>query len=351
MKKILTIILFLTLSTLVLVGCGEVDYTVRIESGGARIYRYTVRLDSREADVDKQRAAVRTVFTYYRDNVDRATFTEKDPNELILEITYSDLTDYYIANGITGDEPSEPSDREKEGLLFQKYYTTLFVADEGTFEHYALAYLDAYDARFSTAYVAKAYEYAYGGKLTKPFEQVVKHALEDSDAFSALRALVRGETLREEAQAAAYIWLKELGYDFTKVEAYFNYSMVYKNVKGVDPDEVYEEDGQTVYKWKLDPLADNEFTVTQTAPSVWVWEALAILSGLIVAAICVSVAVVRKKRKDEAKKEDDEVITSEDDAFYEEDDQEDFYGESDPREDAVSEENIEKTNDEEKNED
>ncbi|MBQ7653135.1 MAG: hypothetical protein IJS93_02040 [Clostridia bacterium] len=307
MKKglLITIIALLSLALLLLAGCGEATYTVRIESGGARIYSYTVRLDASDLDVEKQRAAVRTVFTYYADRIDRATFTDTDPNVLTLEIRYDDLTDYYIANGITGNEPNEPSEWEKEGVLFQKYYTVLFVADKGNFEYYALQYLDAYDATFRQNYVVKAYAAANNGSLSAVYSQVVRNAVANEDAFSTLRALVNdgNSSYAEEAQTTAYEWMKELGYDYSKVTAYFRYSMYFRNVKGQNPDEVYTEDGQTVYKWKLDPFSANEFTLTQTVPSVWVWELLSIAAGLMVAGVCIALIIVKKKIKGEKKGE------------------------------------------------
>jgi|GEM_PF-4135321 len=302
-KTSLIVLLFIAcfFAVFILTGCGEVTYSVKIDSSGARTYRYKVELNDKDSDYQTQKNAVKTLFSYYADNRDRVSFIEvdNDPNVLILQIYYESATDYYIANGITGDEPNSPADFEYNGLFFQTYFTQMKVSDLATFDSYALLYLQRYDPDFATEYIKRATKAVTDQSLSPSLTVAVKEILYGTDVYEKLRLLLFSDSdVADEAARASYLWMKDLGYDFERVEASFEYSMYFKNIKGQDPDEVYvDSDGQTVYKWKLDPLNDNTFTITQKVPTVWVWELTCILGGVIAALICVVLIILRKKNK------------------------------------------------------
>ena len=306
MKKILFILTIL-LVVFLLVGCGEITYSVTIDDVGGRLYEYRVTLDPNSPDTSRNIELVRTFFEYKKSQNPYAyvVYDEKVPNVVSLCISFESLTEYYQAMGITGDEPNEPSYAEVKGF-FKVYEGVLIDFSKEEFAIYALDYL---------SFVFKDTQNTFNSALRESLKANINNSTLSSYAKESIiricndKVNTTSESLKNElsiSEAAGeladvtYEIFKDMGYDYSKVIATFEYSHVYKSVKGVNPDkkEVVQSDlgKRTVYSWNIDVLSDNEIRYTQKAPNVWVWELVAVLFGVVVAITTLVIFFVKKKK-------------------------------------------------------
>lgn len=311
MKKFL-FVLIVIIAVFVLVGCGEITYSVTIDDVGGRLYEYRVTLDPNSPETSKNIELVRTFFEYKKSQNPYAyvVYDEKTPNVVSLCISFDSLTEYYQAMGITGDEPNEPSESEAKGL-FRVYEGVLIDFSKEDFAIYALDYL---------SFVMADAQNTFNNVLRESLKTYISTSSSNGSTLSAFakEAIIRicndkvnttAESLKleltysevaDELAEVTYEIFKEMGYDYSKVIATFEYSHAYKSVKGVNPDKtevVQTELGKKkVYSWNLDVLGDNEIKYTQKAPNVWVWEVIAVSFGVIVALTTFALFFVKKKK-------------------------------------------------------
>lgn len=302
MKKTIFIVLILIL-LFTLVGCAEVTYSVNISDGGARVYEYKVTLDSNNSDTPKNIAIIRTFFEYQKDKNPYAevVFDDETPNTVIYRISYDSQEEYYEALGITGDEPNDDPTPYTEQGLFRVYEGIVFDMDKEDFASYALNFLSFYDRDLSSKIRECLKKYINNSSISNGTnESVIRVCNSSEDTVSALRTELSVSESANELAEITYQSLKTLGYDYSQVVAYFEYSHVYKSISGVNPDKtetVATALGKTkVYTWNIDLLGSNEIKITQTTPNVWLWELIAILFGILVALITFALFFVRRKK-------------------------------------------------------
>lgn len=306
MKKIL-FILILLISVFVFVGCAEITYSVTISDGGARVYDYKVTFDKASPETAQNIILVRTYFEYQKSKNEYADiiFDEETPNEIIYRVSYESQTEYNLAMGITGDEPNDAPMEYTEKGLFRVYEGILLDLDKEDFALYALSYLSVINSASADAFNYDLREnlksYINNPTISNTANECVIRICTATDV-DTVQSLITELSISEVATELAeitYNSLKEMGYDYSKVIATFEYSHVYKSIKGVDPDktEVVNTDlGKAkVYSWNLDLLGHNEIKVTQQTPNVWAWELIALCVGVVVALIVLLVFFVRRK--------------------------------------------------------
>lgn len=306
MKKIL-FILVLIITVFMLVGCAEVTYSVTITDVGGRIYDYKVTLDPNAPETSKDIQLVRTYFEFQKSQNEYAEviYDEETPNVIIYRVTYESQTEYNKVNGITGDEPNEPSEFTEKGL-FKIYEGVLFDMDKVDFALYALSYLSRTqeDGGVSFNYELREHlkTYINDSNLSAVANECIIRICTDTDKSTseALRLELMISEVADELADVTYNIFKDMGYDYAKVIATFEYSHAYKSIKGINPDKVetVKSDLGTkkVYSWNLDVLGDNEITYTYQTANVWVWELIAVAFGVAVALITLVIFFVRRKK-------------------------------------------------------
>lgn len=299
LRKRLIVLLALIVLSLALCGCATVRYSVIISDYGARIIDYTVIFDNPQTIKSKEFVSVKTFFEFLKSKNDHSEviYDESDPKQIVYRITYEDQEDYYISNGITGDEPNEPLEGKSEGL-FTEYEVTLLEFDKADFMFYALTFLPYYDEALSD-------EIAVNIDLEKcdpDIKSILQQAKNNYNPERILLSFLQNEPTEIRAKLADEVEkiLNNIGYDFSKIQVFIDYSHVYKSVYAKDADEVSTIETatgkQTMYTWKLDPINSNKITIYQKAPNVWIWELIAVIFGIVVAAACI-VAFVLKRNK------------------------------------------------------
>lgn len=295
MKKTLVLVLFIVLC-LALCGCATVRYSVVITDGGARTYEFVVTYDDSVDLNSSEVLSLQTFFTYYANQNPRGEFVydQNEPRKFTLRISYESVEDYYTAIGVTGDEVGEPIEGENQGL-FKVYTQTLFT--NADFASYALTYLSACDSAFVSD--LSYYLTIRADQAAPTIRDTVRNIGLSKDVLGELQTQLAEYEEADKLADYVIVVLKDCGYDFAQVAFYLDYSHCYKSVQGVEPDEISvittDMGSQTVYTWKFDPLNAKKIEITQTSPNVWIWEVIAIVFGVLVGAVCITMFFVGQK--------------------------------------------------------
>lgn len=306
MKKIFFVVLLIVFVFL-FVGCGEVVYSVVIDDVGGRVYDYRVTLDANSSHISQNIQLIRTYFEYKKSSNEYAEiiYDENEPNSIIYRVSFESQTEYLQYLGITGDEPNEPSSYTEKGF-FRIYEDILLDYNKADFAGFALDYLshnvvseeNLFDTRLRSALLSHIND----PSLSKVANECVIRICNDKDRTTSdsLRLELSISEVSDEIANLTYRILKDMGYDYAKISAVFEYSHPYKTFEGLDANKVEtiqtDLGKQKVYSWNLDLLGDNEIRYVSKSPNVWVWEVIAISFGLLVAGVSLIVFFIRKKK-------------------------------------------------------
>lgn len=300
MKKITAFIILIVL-VCALSGCAEVWYSVTIDDYGARTMELKVNFNSEDADYLRQKEAVTALFTYIaEDDIYATVVNSEDGSSIILRKYYSTQTEYEIAVGITGDELSEPAEYNDINFLYHEYVGTLNPADKATFVSYAMTYLKSYYPGFAKVFLSALKEASDSFDMSKGLFSSISGICAD-ESLQYFNEYLKDEAYSDELSDLSYNALKNIGYDYSQVEVFFQYSHAFKSVYAKEYDDSYKVGGQTAYVWKLDPLSNNEFTIYQKTPVVWVWELIGIGLGILAIAVVFVVVACSKESKTDKK--------------------------------------------------
>jgi hypothetical protein len=222
-KKIVLIILTITL-IFILTGCATVTYSTINGADGSLTYEIRITIDEDYANKDLAlQAAEETARQYYQENQYRTITVDKEKYEVILKEYYPSLTDYYIANNITGNEVEEDTGSEtKKGLY--TYYT-----------------------RSSTTSF-------------------------DDENIDSIANIVNQTYFQGHG-------------DISDVKMQYKYGTIYSSVTS-DADSVDEVDGVYVHTFNINPEGrDRVINLTSKSPRAELWYALCIGLALIIGAI------------------------------------------------------------------
>lgn len=302
MRKIIAV-LILVMIAFTLCGCAEVCYSVIIDEYGARTVDYKVTFNSEDLDYQRQKEAVTSLFSYTAEkNLYAKLVSNEEEDSLTLRYYYPTQTEFEIANGITGDEIGESQEYNKLNFLYQEYIGTLSPASKETLINYAMVYLKAYDPLFPVAFCQALEEESKTAEMPDELKSIIKDIYSDK-TLTAFNQYLRDDGYSEGLADISYSALERTGFDYSLVKIFFEYSHGYKSVYANDYDDCYTIDGQKFYVWKVDPLTDNNFTIYQKVPIVWVWEVLGIGLGVVaIAVVLVITAVIGERKKSKESK-------------------------------------------------
>ncbi len=302
MKKIIAFLILIVVLVCTLSGCAEVWYSITIDDYGARTMELKVNFNSEDADYLRQKEAVTSLFIYTSENnIYASVVTPEEGDSLILRYYYPTQTDYEIAFGITGDEIGEEEAEFNDiNLLYHEYVGTLNPANKISFVNYAIVYMRHYNPLFPKLFCASLKEVSSNADLSYDMHCAIQEIYLD-ETLETFDEYLDDDGYSEELSELAYQAMKNLDCDYSQVEVFFQYSHAFKSVYAREYDDCYEVGGQTAYVWKLDPLSNNEFTIYQKTPLVWVWEVIGIGLGVVAIAIVLVVGTIineKNKRKE-----------------------------------------------------
>ena len=250
MKKPLKKIVFIFLLALICLSCCaccKVSYTRVITEYGQVTKTYVIDVDNGYAFKEQ---AYQYLVEKVKDYEDYFNISyDEDEYKVTLTEGYDSLEEYYIAYGITGDEPNEELEIQKNGLL-----STVIVEN------------CSFDELMST----KVFPDATYKDLVKAYE----------DGFVAI--------IGEE---------NKTGGEYKNVFEY-TYGTPYKNVQS-NADSVYlSSDGIYMHTWTLDEdkFADTTVYIRQISPNGTVWYLICIGAAFCVLALAIYLAVRRLKK-------------------------------------------------------
>ena len=264
-RRIILCLLILSL-LLMLGGCGtRVAFYQKIDTAGARTMQLTVSFDETATQQEKDAA-----YQYLqqvqkeREQTGRDTRLLTVGDDYVLEETYDSATDYYIAMGLTGNEPAgDPLPSRVVDGYFLEYRNDLTIADRATVLSHALRYAVCADVAVLFAWRDKVLTMAAEPNAAPVYATL---AATDSDRLvDTTISFLEDEALCDVLQA----WLCDRGYDLADVAFGYSYDHLYDSVYAKQYDESYETtEGTTVYVWHM-TLADVPYqtvTVYQKTP-------------------------------------------------------------------------------------
>lgn len=303
-KKGVVLLVLVLLMGILLCGCSSLTYSVQIAAGGARTLKLRVNLENGVSAEERQAITqfLRTVAENRNRNGRNCTVTEED-NSILLSEEFESATDYYIAMGITGDEPNEEELPYVDlNAYFVEYVSESFLADDATVISYALQYAYAMtDGDIMTAWRIYCALQATMLAESDPLRAVYAE-LSYTDAGSLLPATLRALSAESGNRLCAdlKVWLAMQGYDLGDVNLRYTYEHTYRSIYGANCTSTYvdKETGATVYQWDMtaDKIPVTLIELRQKAPRVWAWELTAIAAGLVALGV-IGVILLCKRRK------------------------------------------------------
>ncbi len=255
MKKVL-LVLTVILLAVSLCACAEITYTSSVSEGGARVFTTSIKLDKTAMTTTAYNqlcteiANILSTQKAARESEGRTVTVEANAETGVFVLTesFSSNTDYYIAYGITGNEPSEPNKIYSQSAFFVDYYIENSVISSSTLENYT---------------------------------QIFSKYVNTDDPYG------------------------EVSLDYV-------YSTEYNNVSALNADESYSKDGYNYMVWHIDlndPDSEVLKYVSRT-PKVWLFELLGIVIGCVTVGVLIAVGIIINKhnRKKGGKKEEEEVL-------------------------------------------
>ena len=308
-KGLVTLVVVLcTLCAVLLCGCGSVTYRTIVGEAGSRIIDIVVE---REDMPDKEWEFCQVyVQAYYERLVAAGRDAEflADQNRMTLRQFYASATDYYLAMGYTGDEPSEPLEGEVVDLLMKEYAVEMTIIDRQTLISYALDYWMAQERIFmddveECANNLRAWWKSKRTESDPDLKAIVLQVWTSPSVFAATAEVLPQLPESYLEGMATVLQLDEV--DFT-----YHYSHVYESVEAREYDYVHVDQftGQTVYVWKmkLDDAPTASVVLYQTSPNVWVWEVLALVAGLVVAGALALVVLCKRRKVEHGRRQKEE---------------------------------------------
>lgn len=305
MRKRIAFLILIVVLVCTLSGCAEVWYSITIDDYGARTMELKVNFNSDDADYLRQKEAVMALFVSVAEsNIYATVVTPDEGDSLVLKYYYPTQTDYEIAMGITGDEVyDEETEYNDINFLYHEYVGTLNPADKVSFVRYAIVYMKNYNPLFPKMFCIALSSVSGDIDMSYDMHCAVQEIYSD-ETLSVFNEYLNDDAYSDELADIAYQAMKSMDCDYTQVEVFFQYSHAFKSVYAKDYDDSYLVGNQRAYVWKLDPLANNEFTIYQKTPIVWVWEVIGIGLGVVAIAVVLVVGTIineKNKRKEEEK--------------------------------------------------
>lgn len=308
-KGLVTLVVVLCiLCAVLLCGCGSVTYRTMVGEAGSRIIDIVVERDDMSA---KEWEFCQTYMQAYYERLVAAGRDAEflvDQNMMTMRQVYASATDYYLAMGYTGDEPSEPLEGEVVGLLMKEYAVEMTIIDRQTLISYALDYwlmqekISA-DSVKEYANSLRAWWKSMRTESDPDLKAIVLQVWTSPSVFAAT-----AEVLPQLPES--YLEGMATGLRLDEVDFTYQYSHVYESVEAREYDNAYVDEftGQTVYVWnmKLDDAPTASVVLYQTSPNVWVWEVLALVAGLVVAGALALVVLCKRRKVEHGRRQKEE---------------------------------------------
>lgn len=306
MKRLLTItiIILCFALTLVLGACSSLTYSVQIAAGGQRTLCLTVNLE--EGMTEAERLSIKSFLQTVADNRNRNgrnCVVKEGEGFLMLKEEFDSSTDYYIAMGLTGDEPNEDAMPYVDlNAYFLEYSSEMRLADRATVVGYAMQYAAA-DTEGDILVLWRGY---LSGLSTmrpddplQPLYARLAYSTPATDLLNDTVAALSGSQGEAFCEVVAD-WLAENGYVLEAVSVRYNYEHIYRSVYAKTYTTTFKnpETGATVYQWEMTAadIPDTTIVIYQKAPRTWAWELTAIGAGVLTIAIILTIILIKRRK-------------------------------------------------------